>query len=188
MATVERETLASPAEIDSLYEIIDGQFVEKQPMAAFAHELTSVLHDLLSPFVRANGLGRILTEMLFDFRPGLDRQRRPEVALLSAQRWPLNQRSSRTAPAWSIVPDLAVEIVSPSNSPDEVVRKIDEYFRVGVRLVWVVYPENDSIYVYESPNSVQIKRRGDQVDGGSVVPGFRMSVDDLFGPVEESTA
>ena len=69
-------------------------------------------------------------------------------------------------------PDLAVEIVSLTNSADEVADKLEEYFKAGVRQVWVVYPVHTKVYVYSSTTAVQILAPGDELDGGDVLPGL----------------
>ena len=167
--------------LGDLYEVVDGEFREKPPMGAFEFELASVLQDFLSPFATSRGLGRIRTEMLFDLGPAVARQRRPDVAFVSAEKWPLHLRVPKTA-AWAVIPDLAIEIISPSNPATDVAAKVDEYFRAGTKLVWVVYPNVDKVYVHQSPKKVDILARGDELDGGTVLPGFRLSIDDLFGP------
>ena len=63
--------------------------------------------------------------------------------------------------------------------------KLEEYFQVGVRQVWVVYPVHAKIYVYSSTTSVRILAPGDELDGGDVLPGFRLSVTDLFNKAGE---
>ena len=79
-----------------------------------------------------------------------------------------------------IGPDLAVEVVSKSNSATDVKDKIEEYFRAGVRLVWLVYPTQKLIDVYESPTTVRVLRREDELTGGDVLPGFRLPLTELF--------
>ena len=75
-----------------------------------------------------------------------------------------------TGDAWEVVPDLAVEVVSPTNTSYEVVGKVDEYFRAGVRLVWVILPGRNKVYVYTSPTDVRILQPGDDLDGGPSSP------------------
>jgi Uma2 family endonuclease len=84
----------------------------------------------------------------------------------------------------TVAPDLAVEVFSPSNTGPEMQQKADVYFKMGVRLVWVVYPKSRAIHVYTSPTTVIIKRDGDELDGGDVLPGFTLEVSDLFGDVK----
>ena len=81
------------------------------------------------------------------------------------------------------MPDLAVEIVSPTNLAEEIDRTITEYFQAGVRLVWVFYPDSGRVYVYQSPTHVGILERDDTLDGGEVLPGFRLPIAGLYEAV-----
>jgi Uma2 family endonuclease len=180
-ATPSRPSIAPsvPAIGDMLHEVVNGQIVEKT-MGAFETEIASILAGFLAPFVRANRLGKVLIEMLFRIDPGTDLQRRPDVAFVSHARWPRDRPAPREA-AWDVVPDLAVEVVSPSNSANEVIDKLHEYFQAGVQQVWLVYPRRSEIYVYEAPTRVRILGRGDELDGEALLPGFRLPVATLFG-------
>jgi Uma2 family endonuclease len=71
--------------------------------------------------------------------------------------------------------------VSPSNTADEIQVKIHDYFQSGVELVWVIYPEHREVYVYGSPVSVQVRARTDVLEGGKVLPDFRLALEELFG-------
>ena len=82
--------------------------------------------------------------------------------------------------AWEVVPNLAVEVVSASNSAEEILGKIREYFQVGVELVWVVYPTEEQIYVYESPTQLRILKKDQELAGGNVLPGFCLPIAVLF--------
>ena len=79
------------------------------------------------------------------------------------------------------MPDLAVEITSPSNTADDEMQKLDEYFRAGTRAVWQFYPGQNRVYVYDSPTTVRILQAGDTLDGGTVLPGFRLPLAELWG-------
>jgi Uma2 family endonuclease len=85
----------------------------------------------------------------------------------------------RTA-AWAVVPALAIEVISPTDLAEEVVLKVREYFQAGVQLVWVVFPAEQQVYVYESPTKIRILSRVEELDGGSVLPGFRLPLTALF--------
>ena len=115
---------------DMLYEVVDGQVVEKT-MGAFETGIASLLAEILGTFARANRLGRFFNEMLFRIDIGQDLQRRPDVAFVSHARWPYNRRVP-DVPVWDMVPDLAIEVISPSNSASAVHRKIHDYFKAGV--------------------------------------------------------
>ena len=163
---------------DMLYEVVDGQVVEKS-MGAFETGIASLLVEILGPFARANRLGRFFGEMLFRIDIGQDLQRRPDVAFVSHARWPYNRRVP-DVPVWDMVPDLAIEVISPSNSASAVLRKVHDYFKAGVTRVWVVYPEQAEVYIYSTPKQVQVVGIGQELDGGDLLPGFRLPVAVLF--------
>jgi Uma2 family endonuclease len=172
------------AEADVLYEVVNGQRREVPPMGAFETHVASVLGRWLSHFAWPHRLGNVENEMLFllDVATGL--QRRPDVAYVSYERWPRGRPVPRT-PFWDVVPDLTVEVVSPTNTATEILDKIDEFFRAGVRLVWVIYPVKEQIYVYESPTVIRVLTPGDELDGGAVLPGFRLPLATLFHDEDE---
>ena len=82
------------------------------------------------------------------------------------------------------MPDLAIEIVSPSNPAGDMDAKVAEYFLVGVTHVWVVYPRNRRVHVYDSPASARIIGRGETLTDEALLPGFRLDLDEFFGPPE----
>jgi Uma2 family endonuclease len=178
MATVAPESLEILSEPEGLYEVIDGRVVEKQ-IGAYECWLVGVVFELLNRHVKDNSLGRAVPEMIFDFRPVIKRERRPDVAFISFDRWARNRPVPQTR-SWAVVPDLAIEIVSPTNTADEVAEKLEEYFRVGVRSVWVVYPRQFKVYDYRSPTELRVLAAGDELDGGDVVPGFRVRLEAIF--------
>ena len=77
--------------------------------------------------------------------------------------------------AWDVVPDLAIEVVSPNDFAEELLEKIDEYFRAGVQLAWVVFPRQRLIYVYESLTQIRVLTAADVLDGGTVVHRFPLA-------------
>ena len=124
--------------------------------------------------------------MLFDFTATLKRKRRPDAAFVSFDRWPQQRRIPRTE-AWEVVPNLAVEVVSPSDTIKHVMEKVAEYFQVGVECVWVILPSQEHIYVYESSTSVHILSRTDILRGEPVLPQFQLPVAELFDDTEAPT-
>src|SRR5207249_957331 len=108
------------------------------------------------------------------------RNRRPDVAFVTYERWPMNRPIPLTDNAWDVVPDLAVEVSSRHDLAEELVQKLTEYFQAGVRLVWVIYPKQRLVYVYESPTQVRGLTQSDELDGGTVLPGFRLPLANLF--------
>jgi Uma2 family endonuclease len=163
------------------YEVIDGVRVEREPMGAFETVLASWLCYLLNGFAVGKKLGLAVSEVLFVLNAQRNLRRRPDVAFVSYARWP-TAAVAREA-AWNVVPDLAVEVVSPTNLAEEIDSKITDYFQSGVRLVWVFYPDSGRVYVYQSPTQVSIVERTDTLDGGEVLPGLRLPMAQLYEAV-----
>jgi Uma2 family endonuclease len=179
MTPVSPPTATAPIVADDmLYEVVDGQVVEKT-MGAFETGIASLLVEILGPFARANRLGRFFGEMLFRIDLTQDLQRRPDVAFVSHARWPFNRRVPNV-PVWDMVPDLAIEVISPSDMMSAVLREVHDYFKAGVTRVWVIYPEQAEIYIYSTPQQVQVVGIGQELDGGDLLPGFRLPVAVLF--------
>jgi Uma2 family endonuclease len=169
------------------YEVVDGKIVENPPMGARESILASFLLGLISPIARSNRLGWVVSETLFMIDPARKLKRRPDVAFVSAERWSLKLQVPASE-TWDVVPDLTVEVISESNSANAVARKIDEYFKAGVRTVWVIYPITNKIYVYDSPTQVRILQLGDELNGEGIIPGFHVPLSALFAPEAEIEA
>lgn len=182
-------TLPPPAAFDStfapdeaLYEIVDGQVMEIPSMSAYAGRLASRLSFQMMLAAEAGRLGEVVVETLFRIPLNEDRSRnrRPDVAFVSSDRWPTGKPLPPSDAAWDVVPDLAVEVVSPTDLFEDVIGKVAEYFRAGVRLVWVVLPIPRQVYVYESPTLVRIVTDAEALDGRPVLPGFLLPLANLF--------
>jgi Uma2 family endonuclease len=102
-------------------------------------------------------------------------RRRPDLAFVSYGRWPRKKRIPR-GDVWDVVPDLPIEVVSPKNTADEILKKIRDYFKFGCKRVWVIYPTEQQIYVYQSPTRNTILTAADELDGEDIHPGFRLPV------------
>ena len=168
---------------DVLYEVVDDQVVALAPMGAYEVWIASVLVARFATFATQHQLGRAVQEMLFDLTVATGRKRRPDVAFVSIDRWPLTRRIPRIE-AWEVVPNLAVEVVSPTDSFDYIVDKVAEYFHAGVERVWVVFPSQEQVYVYDSPTSVRILTRTDELSGDPKLPHFRLPLVELFEDIE----
>lgn len=173
---------------DNRYEIIDGRRVELPPMSLYANWISFEIASEIRSFAKANNLGIALTEALFHLALTIDRNRRPDVAFVSYERWPKERGISLRVNAWDVVPDLAIEVVSPTDLVEELMEKLEEYFQAGVRLVWVIYPKQRLLFIYDSLTTVRGLTHTDEVDGGAVLPGFRLSLASLFPKVKEEGA
>jgi Uma2 family endonuclease len=165
---------------EPLYEIIDGQKVELLPMSYFGSLTATRLTVEMGIFLKSHDEGHLATETLFHLALPIDRNRRPDVAFVSYQRWAKDREKDREENAWNVVPNLGIEIVNPTDDAVELLDKIAEYFEAGVELVWLIYPHRFMVYVYESLTEVHGLTRSDVLDGGKVLPGFRLALQELF--------
>jgi len=161
---------------DRLYEVVDGERKEKN-VGTRQNLIASRLDRMIGRFDAEERLGHPVTENLFVLDAGSDLQRRPDFAFISRERWSDLPPNSN---AWDVVPDWMVEIVSPSNSADEVIDKVDEYFRAGTRLVWVIFPGAQQVYVYTSPTEVTVHKSTDELTAAPVLPSLRFAAHTLF--------
>jgi Uma2 family endonuclease len=102
--------------------------------------------------------GQVVVETLFRSPVAKDasRKRRLDLAFVSSERWPIDRPASLREDAWDVVPDIAVEVVSPSDIAEDLLGKVKEYFHAGVRLVWVVYPSQRCIHIYDAWNRIRV--------------------------------
>src|SRR5438552_2757071 len=111
-------TLDRPAAEEALYEVVNGQRVELPPMGVYAALIASWLHINMGSFVEAARLGTLAMETLFILDAKRNLRRRPDIAFVSTQTWPL-ERPVPVGGAWQVVPDLAVEVISPNDSLED---------------------------------------------------------------------
>jgi Uma2 family endonuclease len=161
-------------------ELVDDTLVEK-PMGVRESALAFFLGQLLGPFVRQHNLG-VLTgaDGTWAILTGLVRL--PDVAFVSWNRLP--DRCLPDEPVPNVVPDLAVEVLSRSNTPHEMARKRDEYFRAQVRLVWEIDPRARTVRVYTAADRYQDFTAADTLTGDPVLPGFIVSLAQLFAELD----
>jgi Uma2 family endonuclease len=176
----EQDLLVPRTNRDRLCELVDGVLVEKA-MGYYESRLAAVLIWLLETFVQAHRLGIVLgADATARLRPGLVRL--PDVSFVSRRRLP-NQRVPRE-PVPDLVPDLAVEVISAGNTPQEMERKLQEYFAAGVHMVWYVYPDSKTVRVYKAPDQYTVLHAHQRLEGDEVLPGFAIVIQDWFAQAE----
>ena len=178
-ATLEPVEVTARLTEEALYEVVNGQRVELPPMSIYASWITARLDHRLGPFAETHALGTVVAEALFILDAERDLRRRPDLAFVSSQRWPLDRELPESGD-WTVVPDLAVEVVSPNDLLQDILAKMREYFRLGVSQMWIVLPTERQVYVYTSPNDVRILSSSEELDGGTLLPGLRLPLASLF--------
>lgn len=160
-----------------------GGGIEIMPPSGFEHgELTGEIFGLLRDHNRSQRAGKIVGAET-GFRLAEDTVRAPDAAFVSNERLQeVRERTGQTRfPSFlPTAPDLAAEVVSPSDRADDISSKIADYFEFGTRLVWFFYPSQRTVHVFTSPTQVRILTQADTLDGGEVLPGFSCSVREIF--------
>jgi Uma2 family endonuclease len=159
-----------------LFELVDGVLVEK-PMGYYESTLAFELGFHLRSFLRQHDLGKLAGEAgMLKLAPSLVRI--PDVSFISWSQFPDRRIPDDPAPA--MFPDLAVEILSKTNTRAEMTRKLKEYFLAGTRLVWIIEPKDRTVRVHTAPDASILLTESDSLDGGAVLPGFSLPVRELF--------
>ena len=160
-----------------LCELIDGILVEKT-MGWYESMLAIIFARELSIFVKNHVLGKVLgADGTLQLLPNMVRI--PDVCFISWSRFPNGQLPREPIP--NLVPDLAIEILSDSNTADEMERKRRDDFQAGVRLVWYVDPRRRSATVYTSADDPgAVHSEAEPLSGENVLPGFTLSLAEIF--------
>ena len=163
-----------------LFELFDGILVEKV-MGYRESGLAGVLIELLRQFVVPRNLGIVTGEAgLMRLFPGLVMI--PDVAFTSWARIPGGAYPTQPIP--DVVPDFAIEVLSVSNTPQEMERKRGHYFQKGMTLVWEIDPKSRTLARYTSVESVEKFALGAVVSGEPVLPEFTLNLTNLFSELD----
>jgi Uma2 family endonuclease len=159
-------------------ELVRGELV-REPLPGELHgALTVRLGRYLDEFVQTRGLGRVVAHVGVVTERAPDTVRGPDLAFMAHRR--MNRYP--TTGALRTVPDLCVEILSPSNRAGETRQKVFEYLDAGARLVWVIDPSNRRVTEYRSKTEIRILGRDDSLVCVDVLPGFELALSKLFAP------
>lgn len=164
---------------DPLYEVIDGVEVAKPIMGVYEGSIASTLCRKMGNAAEDGEYGQVVSEVMFRIRPDKRSMRRPDVAYVSYDRWGRDQDLT-SGNGWDVIPDLVVEVVSPTDLAVEVMDKVHEYLDAGVVQVWLVYPNVRQVLIYDKANGCQVVGPEGALDGGTLLPGFRLALVDLF--------
>jgi Uma2 family endonuclease len=177
LLTAEEFFLLPDSNDGSKQELVRGEVV-LLPIPGVEHgEVQGNVGSLIKEFLRKNRIGRVGSGsgVITDRNP--DTVRAPDVSYYSKERMPLDKRvvGYNDQP-----PDLCVEVVSPSNTMKQLKAKAKEYLFAGVRMVWIVNPEDREVAVIVEPLESRTLEADAILDGGDVLPGFSCKVSDLF--------
>lgn len=167
---------------DRLFEIIDGEIVEIQPVGVQHSDIADNTYDILKPFARANKLGEVRMDSLIfvlhtDPEAGIRKTRIPDVSFVRKGRLPKDFDRSRPFPG---APDLAVEVVSPDEGADELLAKVYDYLTYGTDEVWVLYSSQQELHQYiRGEKHSHIFSANDDFTS-ALFPGLTIKIADLF--------
>jgi len=156
---------------DVRYELVEGEVVTVSPGMFLHNRVRDKVLILLTVFVQPRKLGTVVAEQPFHLFGNTVRH--PDVAFVKA---------GRDLPAKELPqggPDLAVEVVSPTNAPRELDQRVSDFFASGTKRVWLVYPEHQEVYIHGLAGVV--RRRGDDLlEDAELLPGFSVKVSEIF--------
>ncbi len=163
---------------DVLYELVEGRLIRVSRPGAQHSPVSMRLGSALYQFVTQRRLGIVFAQDAgFKLASNPDTVRGPDVSFVRAE---LLRGSDVPRGYWPGPPDLAVEVTSPNDRRSAIAMKIEEYLRAGVRMVWLIDP-NDRTLTVHRPSAAPITLAADQaVDGDDVVPGFSLPIRALF--------
>ncbi len=171
--------IAEPLDSDSLFEVVHGIRAELPPMSTYAHVIALRLYLALNEYLQHQPVGTALHETLLVIDELADVRRRPHVAFLGADRWPVATEVPEDGDL-VIIPTIAIEVVSPHDLMRDVLHKTHQYLSQGVLEVWLIVPEERVVYRYRSPHDVQILAGDAIIDGEPLLPGFRLPTTELL--------
>ncbi len=196
MATIieaERQAFRPPTTAEELLrlpddmhgEIVNGVFVAMSAPGGIHGFVASRIDRILGAFVDAHGLGGVFgAETAFRLRRDPDTVRCPDCAFVAAARL----AAALTRGVVEGAPDLAVEVLSPSNTWAEMERKLAEYFRHGARQVWIVDPDSRSVAAHVAGGLPQFLEGDAVLGGGELLPGFATPVSAFFAGLPPAAA
>lgn len=159
------------------YELVKGEVVEMPPPGIVHGGIAVNIASPLHTHVRRHNLGRVIVEGGFCLECWPDTVRGPDVAFIRRERIP-----SEGLPQafFAGAPDLAVEVVSPSDTAAELEAKVHDYLRAGSQQVWVAYPHSHRVVVFRPDGSAHWYSEEDTLEGGDLLPGYSLPVREIF--------
>jgi Uma2 family endonuclease len=164
-----------------LYELVDGVLVEKA-MGIEESLLAGILVQILWNFVEPKKLGYVFpADGAVRLFPKLIRI--PDVSFISRARLP-DGKMPRGKKLLYLAPDLAVEVISESNRPGEMKRKLRDYFLAGISVVWFILPKTQTAEIYTAPDKKKQIGKDQALEAKEILPGFVLPLKELFERAE----
>jgi Uma2 family endonuclease len=160
------------------YELVNGRLVEKamgQESDSVGVNLITLLADYAADFTKGRPFGPNTGYQVFPHEPR--RVRYPDVSFLRRERMPGGGVARGHC---RVTPDLAVEVVSPNDTAEEIDGRVKDFLRAGTPLVWVIYPDTRSVDIFRGDGTGGWRLEDQELTGDDVLPGFACKVAELF--------
>ena len=167
---------------DARVEVVDGEIVEMTPVGGLHHIIAGIIHDLLKTYVKPRKLGFVFMDGLIYLMnkksAGLRDSYVPDVSFIRQESIPKDWDVERPFPG---APTLPVEITSPGDDVEAVIRKVRKYLEAGTEQVWVVFPRQKEIhqYIKDNPN-IRTYTGTDSIDAEALFPGVSLPLPEIF--------
>jgi Uma2 family endonuclease len=164
-----------PFEEDKRYELDEGELIEMTRPAYLHNRVLGRLFNRLTNYFDANRLGEaLISENLYALSPST--RRSPDVAVILGDR----HQELKDAKVISIIPDIAAEVLSPSETTTAIHRKLKQYFQAGVKKVWLIDPGTREVEIWTGPTLPERALTGDDSPASTLLPGFALPLSELF--------
>jgi len=171
------EFINLPENANKLFEFIGGEVIEMPAPSPRHAYIADEIYSAIRKHVKKHDLG-------FAFSDSVSYTLSGEDVLIPDASFVSKERQATLPDQFTIAPDIAVEVISPSNRPREMLSKVERYLEHGARLVWVVYPDEQVVDVYRRAEDGSLNLRKIEADGrltgGDVLPDFQLALKDLF--------
>lgn len=187
MSAVLETTVEKPVTVEDFYEIafegfrgelVGGELKETMPTSVLHGIIAGRIAIILGFFVLQNKLGEVLTAET-GFRLFVDKKtvRVPDVSFLSNEKLAEIKNVNKF---YDGTPDLAIEVISPSETYNDVQGKLEDYLSAGVKMVWIIRPENKIVTTYRTLSDFKILRENEELNGEDLLPNFKCNLTDIF--------
>lgn len=170
--------IARPENDNQRFELVHKEIVEKMPTQVHAAIVAFLLIEL-GLYLRKNPIGRILPEARYQMPDQDENSRIPDLSFIRHESGPLVANG-----AAAYMPELGIEVQSPSQSITQMTEKAGYYLTNGSRMVWLIYPDKRLIDVMTA-NEQRSLTEADRLDGGDVLPGFSLAVASIFAEIDD---
>lgn len=164
------------------HELIRGELYPIMPAGTLHGIVTNRLSAYLTIYVTENALGEV-TAAETGFKLKNNSTVGADVAFIGKENL---ARYGVPDSFFPTAPDVAVEVISPGNTSEEITTKVEDYLSSGSRLVWIVYPKRKIVVVYRTNNTVSFLHETDELEGEDVIPDFRIPLSKIFGDMPQT--